>query len=252
MANSEKNFHEIALKSILFKGHSEWYFCFLKSEKIAHVLALLTAQTPIKDSDTLEELMATAVRIPHTVVHFVAGEADAAMVLADLFSAASLVRLSATQGLLSKENAQIVAQEYELVIRRIVAQSHPSPFVSQDDFALEEGVPQQDARASLTAGQLLFQPPAQEADGVKDIYKGHKSHINQKGQAPKEVASRTSLILDFVKKNKEVSIKDIAKAVRGCSEKTIQRELTQLINEGLIERRGERRWSVYRALPTRS
>jgi DeoR/GlpR family transcriptional regulator of sugar metabolism len=44
-----------------------------------------------------------------------------------------------------------------------------------------------------------------------------------------------SLILDFVKKNNGVSIKEIAAVVRGCSEKTIQRELGNLIEQGLIE-----------------
>jgi hypothetical protein len=36
----DNEFHEIALKSILFKGRTDIYFCYLKSEKIAHVLAL--------------------------------------------------------------------------------------------------------------------------------------------------------------------------------------------------------------------
>jgi hypothetical protein len=42
MSDIKKTFHEIAVESILFKGQYDWYFCFLKSEKIAHVLALLS------------------------------------------------------------------------------------------------------------------------------------------------------------------------------------------------------------------
>jgi predicted HTH transcriptional regulator len=49
-----------------------------------------------------------------------------------------------------------------------------------------------------------------------------------------------------VVENKAVSIKDIRTAITGCSEKTIQRELANLISQGLIKREGERRWSVYK------
>lgn len=42
-----------------------------------------------------------------------------------------------------------------------------------------------------------------------------------------------------------VSIKDIAVNVAGCSEKTIQRELNSLVDEGRVKRVGEKRWSKY-------
>jgi hypothetical protein len=41
------------------------------------------------------------------------------------------------------------------------------------------------------------------------------------------------------------SIKDIANRISGCSEKTVQRELNNLLEEGLIQRIGEKRWSKY-------
>lgn len=245
MNDSGKSFHEIALKSVLFKGQSDMYFCFLKLEKIAYVLTVLATQTAIKDSEKMEELVSTATHLPHAMLHFVAGEVDAGVLLADLFSALSFVHMGSTQGYLSKQNAQILAQEYELVVRKITAQSHPSPFVSSEDFAVQEvAMPPQQS-------PLLESP--QGVHSVKDIYKRHKGHSSSKRQTMSEnVSDRMSLILDFVRKNKEVSIKDISGAVRGCSEKTIQRELAQLIGQGLVERRGERRWSVYRALPSSS
>lgn len=46
--------------------------------------------------------------------------------------------------------------------------------------------------------------------------------------------------------NQGSSIKDIAQAVRGCSEKTIQRELNAMIEQGQIVREGEKRWSIYK------
>ena len=77
---------------------------------------------------------------------------------------------------------------------------------------------------------------------LKDTHKGHML-------VSREQKNRQDIILAFVRNNKGVSIKDIRQladpAIRGCSEKTIQRELGELIRRGLIKKVGERRWSQY-------
>jgi hypothetical protein len=57
--------------------------------------------------------------------------------------------------------------------------------------------------------------------------------------------SRREQILALFVKGVDVSIKDIATRIRGCSEKTIQRELNALLYDNFIERIGEKRWSRY-------
>lgn len=57
--------------------------------------------------------------------------------------------------------------------------------------------------------------------------------------------SRREQILALFVKGVDVSIKDIAARIRGCSEKTIQRELNALVYDNVIERIGEKRWSRY-------
>ncbi|MFZ2975667.1 MAG: DeoR family transcriptional regulator [Candidatus Moraniibacteriota bacterium] len=56
---------------------------------------------------------------------------------------------------------------------------------------------------------------------------------------------RRDRILVILKDKGEATIKDISEQVTDCSEKTIQRELIDLIKDGLIVRHGERRWSKY-------
>ena len=58
--------------------------------------------------------------------------------------------------------------------------------------------------------------------------------------------NRRNLILNSIKKKGGVMIKDLVPIVKGCSEKTIQRELATLISSGIIKKEGERRWSVYK------
>lgn len=57
--------------------------------------------------------------------------------------------------------------------------------------------------------------------------------------------SRRDQIVALFVKGVDVSIKDIAARIKGCSEKTIQRELNALVYDNVIERIGEKRWSRY-------
>jgi len=70
------------------------------------------------------------------------------------------------------------------------------------------------------------------------------SHLPHKSR---EVAkdSRRSLILSFLKGRDWTSIKDISEAIGGCSSKTIQRELSDLVQQGVLKKKGDRRWSRY-------
>lgn len=229
MPDNNKRFHEFALQSILFKGRSDWYFCFLKTEKIAHVLTLLSRQSAAEDD--LLEAGRRAASLSGEIAHLAAGEVDAAVVLADAFSLMSLVRLLGARGSLSQEAAGLIAQECENVAERLVRGSNPSPFVSVEDFAVPMLPPEP---------PLLSRPATLSSEPAKGI----KDNLKDKGQN-KGQTERMSLILDVVRKRKSVSIKEIASVIKGCSEKTIQRELNTLIDKGLVRREGERRWSVY-------
>lgn len=223
MPDNSKKFHDFALKSILFKGRSNWYFCFLKTEKIAHVLTLLAQSA----GERAEELADRAGEMPHNIAYLAAGEADAAAVLADVFSILSSVRMATTQGVFNKETGAILCKEYEEVAQRLVIGSHPSPFLTAEDFRIGS-VPELEAPTHQAA------PAPLHIKDIKDI------RSVEKGQS-----ERVTLILSTIRKNKQASIKDIAAVVKGCSEKTIQRELGSLIEQGLVRKVGERRWSLY-------
>jgi hypothetical protein len=240
VSDIDKKFHEFALKSILFKGRTDWYFCYLKSEKIAHVLLVLAERSEVKDREVAYKLASLAAELPHTFAHFAAGEMDASIVVADIFSLLSKVRLATTSGFISKENSPILLNEYEQLAERFSLSVHPSPFTSIQDFSVSEiessegpeRQPRLTQETQLSKGQDINKG---QANGqVKDSHKG---------QSP-----RMEKILQFVRSNANSSIKEIASVIKGCSEKTIQRELAVLIQQGLIKKVGERRWSVYTAI----
>jgi len=236
MPEGNKKFHEFAIKSILFKGHTDLYLCYLKAEKIAHVLSLLQLRSGAEGSDKLQPLVSAASRLPETVLHFAAGEMDVTVVLADIFSLLSATRLASTQRFIANENGAILSTEYEQLAEKISGGTRLSPFVSEADFLLPSLPASESLLPLLQASETLPQGAA-----VKDI-KGQNKGQKDK---PSDFNKRTSLILEFVRKHKNVSIKDIAKVIKGFSEKTIQRELGALIQQGLVVKRGERRWSIY-------
>lgn len=56
---------------------------------------------------------------------------------------------------------------------------------------------------------------------------------------------RKKLILDVIRKEGSAIIKDFSTIITGCSEKTIQRRLSDLVLSGVLRKEGERRWSKY-------
>ncbi len=57
--------------------------------------------------------------------------------------------------------------------------------------------------------------------------------------------SRQSVIISLLKRKKEIMIKDVSPLISGCSEKTIQRELSAMVQAGILRKTGEKRWSRY-------
>ncbi len=57
--------------------------------------------------------------------------------------------------------------------------------------------------------------------------------------------SRQSVIISLLKRKKEIMIKDVSPLISNCSEKTIQRELLAMVQNGILKKVGEKRWSRY-------
>lgn len=89
--------------------------------------------------------------------------------------------------------------------------------------------------------------PRKDASSVHSVLMKHAgsptSPLSSSFQIRKQ--SRRDQILALFVKGVDVSIKDIAARIKGCSEKTIQRELNALLYDNVIERIGEKRWSRY-------
>jgi hypothetical protein len=60
-----------------------------------------------------------------------------------------------------------------------------------------------------------------------------------------KIETRRQKIIDEIKVKKEVTIKDLTDKFTDISEKTIQRELIKMVEDQILLKQGERRWSKY-------
>jgi hypothetical protein len=77
-----------------------------------------------------------------------------------------------------------------------------------------------------------------------EFYKGQKETIALSSFQQRKV-SRKEQILMLFSRGVDMGIRDITARIKGCSDKTIQRELNTLVFEKKLERIGEKRWSRY-------
>ncbi len=68
---------------------------------------------------------------------------------------------------------------------------------------------------------------------------GNKKSVVPEGQ------ERREKILSIIKDKKRVTLRDVTDVIHGCSEKTLQRDLLDLVLGGILKKEGERRWTVY-------
>ena len=149
----------------------------------------------------------------------------------------SLLELSKNAGLMSAMNADVLSEKFIEFSHGLTADgdgvtgrsalallSDSFPDSVKDTPTSSSVAVHKGQRANLLARHLQasHRPLARSGDGV-----------------------RRAKIIDFIKDRKRAGIKEIAHMFPGLSEKTVQRELLQLVRERVIAREGERRWSVY-------
>lgn len=150
-----------------------------------------------------------------------------------LLALSSLLSIARIGGLLSAMNADLISHEAQNLLQEIASYEEPRLFL-EDAPTLAELARRSGRREEL--------PRA-----ASPVPRAQHSIDSDKGQVKdtRKVSDRRDVILSVIKDKPNVSIKDISTVIRGVSEKTVQRELQALINEGVVKKQGERRWSTY-------
>jgi len=152
----------------------------------------------------------------------------------ELLALSSLLSIARTGGLLSVMNTDIITHEAHSLLQEIAGYEEPR-------LSLDE-VPTLSAIAKNTLSRESH--PSKHLEPIRSaerMSRDDKGHIKD----TKHLKDRRETILSVIKSKGKSNIKDISTLIRNVSEKTIQRELSALIDAGMVVKEGERRWSTY-------
>lgn len=216
----------------IFEKDIRRVFIYKKAERLAKALQLIAPA--FKNTESLRDRINTlAISI---IDASLLPPASARSILPrELLALSSMISIAQTSGLLSTMNAELVIRETHALLQEVAL--YEDPRLSFDDAPtlsdIAKGATSNDIR-KLVNTKNSSSPKTHHKEGIKDT-SGKRTNIKDRRDA----------VLSVIKDKRKASIRDISTLIRGVSEKTIQRELSVLINEGIVLKMGERRWSTY-------
>lgn len=204
-----------------------------KSEKIASALYWITSffsdQEPLKWElrALASELLSLSVSLRNSLLK----EKDAVLLETKnvVTRIIKLISLAKSANLISPENYSIL--EAELLKSANLLEF---PINISDLLSIES--PRHSAR---DLGTLSIKDKTETEAANK------RTSFKEFGAVSVKKNNRQSIIINLLKRKKEIMIKDVSPLIEGCSEKTIQRELSSMVRSGLIKRVGDKRWTRY-------
>lgn len=218
------------LHTTLINNDDYFKYIFKKTEKIVcAVLYTVRSNTDIRQGDPLvTDLETVALRlmdVAQATLTVTSGSRARSLskLRAALIVLESRLNMVSAAGLLSRDLLEVFKQEL---------------------YTLGRGL----KRYLDTDEQPSFEDsPVAHKEVRREMYRKEKTHtLVAPSPHVVQTENRRDRILEVIRDKQNATIKDISEVVTDCSEKTIQRELIELIKDGTIVREGERRWSKYK------
>lgn len=232
--------HDTEIKTNVFGGNIAAERAYRRAERIAAAIYLVTNHIPDSEparalarrsaADLLSAILALRddMRNPESRA-VAAAEGEVRRII-------SLVRMLAISGKISLQNADaLVAALDELGVALALSKR---TFLSE--------------RIRLNKDDLAVEPSHVLDDTVSDTLRTQKVQAKKDKKATDEhpdravrISVRVGEILGILSAHGALSVRDIAMNMPAYSEKTIQRDLKQLMALGRVKKEGAKRWSVY-------
>ncbi len=212
-------------------------YIYKKAERLAKALQMIAPA--FRHSPALRD------RVDHIAVDLIdaaiEGPGDARVALsAQILALSSMLEMARVGGILSPMNSEIISREAKSLLQEIAAYEDPRielgdvpslPLLQKSATGNRVAHPKEEK-----IGAAIFTAVVQGADDFKGQVEVKDRRTN---------TSRREQILSMLGDKKEISIKDISLMMQGISEKTVQRELQSLVQEGVLDQKGTRRWTTY-------
>lgn len=262
--NNMASVDSLLSRTELFKKDKDFFYITKKTDKIASAIYLIT--DTFSEREPLKWILRKYSLRSISSIMAIKTSADwqwkesLVSLQANMFELISLLETAYVGGLISQMNYSVLSIELIKLMRQheeyIEALNR-----EKDDVKLGGSFFDEDKGQNILKDNLHHNT---DATASPEYSKGHiESFFGRKGKVDnvennmestdishkirnkRKKNTRQIMIIDLVKNNKDLSIKDIAVHIKDCSEKTIQRELTSMVNAGVLKKEGQKRWSRY-------
>lgn len=272
--NNEKDkeinlYKESYLLNSVFVKDTQFQYIYKKTEKIVTAIYLvtnfMTKEEPLKWS-----LRNSATQLLKSVMTFSKvslsdREIRAHEINAQILETSSFFDLAFRSGFVSEMNYNIL--NFEVSKLSVAIDTYQKGSISSNKSLFNEEYFKVHKDKDFDLNVVKNVP--KKDDFVKDINKGHSENKGQntnvfykpnknnaisgvenkvqvsKKRTKKTNTERRSIIIAEIKKLGDVSVKEVSRALPTVSTKTLQRELLGMVDDGLLIKKGERRWSRY-------
>jgi len=251
------------IETEIFAGKDKTvYFVYMKIKKIVAAIFLITAN--LNESDTVRVSLrqwGTELIQAVSLLHL-----DSPLLYRKfkdesktfLLRIGSLLDVASFSGLISPMNNAILKDEINGVAERMDAlKSDKEMFVEElrSGFKVSELMSTgkslsraEEANLSLSNDEIL-KDKSRVLDEIStdslSSSEENRRRIREFSPVAVKRNRRQTAIIGVLKKKREIIIKDLAGIISDCSEKTIQRELLNLVQAGILTKKGIRRWTKY-------
>jgi hypothetical protein len=257
--NNQSSFNDpLRWKSLgFFSAEDYLLYIFKKTEKITAGIYLVSGL--LKDDEPMKwelrdhgmELMSSSFMASTNV------PGDKSSVIQSLFTAAletiSLLNVARISNLISDMNHSLLVSEIDNVVGmlrdRLAESAENAGYVLSEHFFRTPDMFATGFKADNRGGNSSSTTNSNRQDSfMRQSFGGQAGktkvlHGHSTTQAKK--SERQNSIVNVLKGQSNLTIKDFSKVIKDCSEKTIQRELIELVEKGIVKKEGERRWSRY-------
>jgi DNA-binding transcriptional ArsR family regulator len=234
---------EKSIFSNIFEKDIRRVYIYKKAERLAKAIHLITPA--FRHSPALRDrldLIAVGI-IDAATLPVTAAKSNLSR---ELLTLSSVLAIARTGGMLSDMNADLISREAHALLQEVAAYEEPRLFLDEAPSLAELAKSAHAAQPASSIERKIERAgfPVQTSPASVT---SEKSQGQSKGQVKDNPAAsgRRDAILSVLRSKGSLSIKDLSTVIRDVSEKTIQRELQSLVNEGLVTKSGERRWTIY-------
>lgn len=221
----------------LINNENYYRYIFKKTEKIISVVFYILNNVQIdKKSETLVSNIASKAHFAHEnalrtlEVKLISSKEVLEQFAQSLVGLESTLRIAAATGFISQDVLATIVNEIDIVLRGL--RSYMQSNTPLEELSFTQSYP---------SAFDMQSAPAQAPRPARKTQEASPMHA----KSTEPVSDRRERIKTILEAKKEATIKDISEIITDVSEKTIQRELNAMIEENIVKRQGERRWSRY-------